>query len=213
MNYPLIFTDQFKKESTKWLIAIKRRENVIVVFFPKTDRLLRIQQLLENPEEMKQVLGDISQYIFLDFEFGLQDLEDRRDLHNHIAGRLNNSHLLQRQLTFEQWFVYLKDNQKQLILVVPMIEKLWSAEGNPAHNAISSLVNDYNSLISILSFSEQDVMHPSVLPYLPDSMRLYQNIFYYPLYSPTDSLNFIRYLQNKWNMKVTEDIENRILQD
>ncbi len=212
-DFPLVITKQYQQESIKWLTAIKRHENVLVTFFPKTDRLRRLQQFLENKEKMKPILENNAKYLFQVFEFGLHNIEDKQDLYNHIAGNLNSTQLLASPQSFNQWLSYLKKNNTYLILVIPQTEGLWSTEGQTALLSLSYLVDEYYPYISCLSFSEKDISHPMVVPYLPDSMRLYQNMYYYPLYNPDDALIFVRYLEKKWNMSLDKRMEMQIMED
>ena len=57
-EYIFIETEQYKKEATKWLSALKRQENVIALFIPKTDRLTRIIHLLSDKKLLQKNLGN-----------------------------------------------------------------------------------------------------------------------------------------------------------
>src|SRR5258706_11570692 len=84
-------TLQYEREATKWLQAIKRRENVSVVFFPKTDRLRRFQQFIEDAASIKKILGKKDRFFFQVLDLDPQDVEDKAGLYIRIAKLLNSA--------------------------------------------------------------------------------------------------------------------------
>lgn len=211
--YPLVETEQFARESQKWLTALKRKENVLVHFFPKTDRLVRIQQILESKRVVQSVFGKSTKILFQIVDFGLHNIEDKKDLHSLIANQLNYTQHIPSLQTFERWADYLQKNQFIVILIIPQIEKLWSVEGQVAQTALHYLIDEYRDTFSLLSFSEEDVTHPSIVPFVSDAMRMYENIYYYSLYPNNDALSFIKYMENKWTLHLKKPVEDRIIHD
>lgn len=212
-SYPLVITQQFQKEAIKWMTAIKRRENVMVTFFPKTDRLIRIQQFIDDHKKLQDILKDKSKYTFQVLEFTLHNIEGKQDLYNAISHQLNHSNSSAKSLSFDGWMKYFKQNKVNLVLIIPQIEKLWSVEGHAIQTALSYMLNELVPFVTILSFAETDITHPTIHPYLSDSMRLYENIFSYPLYQKQDAIVFMKYLEHKWSLQLKDNIRNRVFKD
>lgn len=201
--FPLVTTKQYLQETPEWLEAIKRKENVALLFFPKTDRTRRIPQLLEDKVFLQHYLGKDVRYIFQIVDFDEHEVEDKRDVYEHLAKHLNLSGLARTRWPFEQWMLYCKNNNIRIVLIIMQAEKYVSEHGQMVLSLLSSMVDEYYPYISIMSIYEQDVTHPTQVPIVSTSTRLYQNIFFYPLYSLDDALIFIRYLIKKWQITIT----------
>jgi len=206
----LVTTRQYQEEAKKWLTALRRGENVSVIFFPKTDRLRRLQQLLEDQDFLRRVLGKGARYMFQVVDFSAHIIEDKHDLHEHIAEQLNLLRLSDTRLSFDQWLAYFRKNSMNMVLILPQAEKLLTTEERNALTQLSYVVDTLNPTFTVLSFYETDITHPSLASILP-STRLYQNIYFYPLYSASDALMFIRYLEKKWNFVCSRKVEQEIL--
>lgn len=209
--FPLVTTKQFLQETPKWLEAIRRKENVALLFFPKTDRARRIPQLLEDKAFLRHHLAKNTRYIFQIVDFDEHEVEDKRDLHEHLAKHLNLSGLARTRWRFEQWMLYCKNNNFYIVLIILQAEKYVSEHGQMVFSLLSNMVDDYYPYISIISVYEQDVTHPTQISIVSTSTRLCQNIFFYPLYSSDDALIFIRYLQKKWQITITRKEVEKIL--
>jgi len=210
-EYPLVVTTQFEIEATKWLTALAQDENVAVLFFPKTDRQRRLHQLLENRKLMQQVLGDENRYIFQIFDFSTAFIEEEVDLREHIARQLNFAKQVVTAKTFEQWMQELKKENIRLILMLPEAEKLLSDTNKHILSYLSYLLVTHPPIIKVVSFYESDVTHPMFRQVLPSSGELFDYMFYFPMYQENDVLNFLRYLQKKWNITLENKTEKEII--
>lgn len=207
-----VMTRQYLEQSAQWLRVLKRKENVSVVFFPKTDRLRRLQQLQEDKEYLRKLLGPKTRFLFQVMDFSAHNVEDVRELSEHIARYLNFSRLVPTPLSFDAWMSFLRKNEVQLVLIMSEAEQyLRTSEDQDLLSLFSSLVDRYHPMITVMSLFETDFTDPTVFPLMPASSRLYQNLFYYPLYSSEDSITFTRYVANKWNYELTKKQEMKIL--
>ena len=208
----LVITSQYKREAAKWLQSLKRKENVSVVFFPKTDRLIRLQQFLQDKVFMKSVLGANARFFFQVLDFESHIVEDPNEMYVRIAAQMNYSRLTPNKPDFGQWMTYLRKHDVTLVLVLPQAEKYLTVDNIHILSYLSSVVDAFSSLVVSLCFFEVDFIHSSLTRMFPVSTRLYQNIHYYPLYSTEDTLRFIRYLGKKWKTPISKNQETRIVE-
>ena len=207
--YPLVITRQYQQEAEKWLKALKRGENVSVIFFPQTDRLRRLQQLLEDQDFLRSVFGKEARYLFQIIDLSAHIIEDIHELYEHIAEQLNLLRLSDARLSFDQWLAYLRKYSINAVLILPQAEKYLIKEERSSLTHLSYLADKLNPTFTVMSLYEKDITHPSLITELPS--RLYQNIYFYPLYDADNALRFIRYLVKKWNFACSRKKEQEIL--
>lgn len=208
----LVQTKQYREAATQWLEALKRKENVSVVFFPKTDRLIRFQQFLQDSVFMKSILGKEARFFFQILDFDTLNIEDKNDMENRIAEQMNFSRLTSRKLNFSQWLLYLRRHNVTLVLVLPRAEKYFSEPGSRIFSYLSAMIDTYDPFVISLCFFEADITHPYYSKLIPQSTRLYQNICYYPLYSPDDTRAFVQYLGKIWKKRIPAKLEQTVVE-
>jgi len=210
-EYIFIETEQYKKEATKWLSALKRQENVIALFIPKTDRLTRIIHLLSDKKLLQKNLGNLNKYIFLKMAFNSEDIHEVRDCEFQICKQLNLLKPKSSKRKFTEWIRFFKKNSQTLVLVLPEAEIYLNKDNRHILTYISQLNEHFAPTLLILSLFEVNFSHPSNLSLLPASTRIYENIFPYPLYSIKDTNTFIHFLSKLWNIIVTDKTESNII--
>ncbi|MBI4058533.1 winged helix-turn-helix transcriptional regulator [Candidatus Gottesmanbacteria bacterium] len=212
-EFPVITTKQYTVEVTKWLTAIKRGEDACVLFFPKTDRDIRLGQLLNDAEITKRVFGSNTTHLYLRVDFEAHNVEDSEDFSFQIEERLNLLKITPESMTFEKWMKYLRKKGITLILILPEAEKYLTTEGKIALSIISYVIKNYTPIIRILSFFETNITHSSILPILPSSSWLYENIFHYPLYSEAETKRFMILIARQWSLTLDSKKESKILHE
>jgi DNA-binding winged helix-turn-helix (wHTH) protein len=202
-------TEQFRKQAAAWLAPLKRGENTAVLFFPKTDRQRRLQQLIGEKQLLAEALSHTSRYVLQIVDIDAHNIEDREDVEIYLAEQLNIIGLTKRN-TFSEWIQYFQDKEIRLILLLPLAEKFVLEQNGRAFGIFSNLVDSFIDRISVISFFEIDLLHSTNVKLLPASTRLIQNVLYYPLYSKEDTQQFMRYLAHKWDAKLTHAQKERI---
>lgn len=206
--FPPVVTKQYLSEAPKWLDLLKKGESGSVIFFPKMDRLRRINQLLEDQNLLKKHLGTDSRYILQHCDFSTVNIEDPYDMQEILTKQLNFSHIAAPQETFVKWMSYLKENNIRLCLFLYEGEKYLGGPGSLLP-ILSQLTSKYSPQMQVLGFFELNIMHPEISKDLPADTTLYDNTFVYPLYNEEDSLGFLTYLEAKWNMTVPAKLKNQ----
>lgn len=207
----LLVTDQYRKEAQKWLGALKRKESVSVSFIPKTDRIIRLEQLLGDKQTLRAHLGPPSAYHFQIVDFSSTTVESASDLEQKISGLLHSSGLSEKPLQFQAWMAWFQKQKRTLILIIPEGEKLLNPIGKNALSSLSYLVDSYYPHVLVLSFFESHLTHSSYSSLLPPSTRLYANVFQYPLYETSDVLAFIALLEKEWGLKIDQKMKDGIV--
>lgn len=210
-DFPLITTSQYKEAGENWLRAIVRGEDACIVFLPKTDREIRLGQLLNDRGLQKRILGEPSSFIFIRANFDAHDVEDVDDLSFQIQERLNSSSILPKPLTFPEWVDHLRKHKMRIILILPEAERYLTADDKMALAVLSEAVRKYSPLLRVLSVFETNITHPSIVPFLPKVADLYENIFYYPLYAHGATDSFIDLLCHQWHVSIAPVIRNEII--
>lgn len=209
--FPPVTTIQYQEEREKWLTEVARGDNVAILFFPKTDRFRRMNQLLEDKLFLKQFFGKTTRYLFQVSDFNVSLVEDRYDMQEHIARQLNLSNLTSTPQTFDQWMMYFNSYTIRLVLILFEGEKYLKEENKHILSILYTLTTEFSPMLSCMSFYEVDITHPTFLPIVFSAKDLFENIFWYPLYSDDDILVFIKYLQKKWNMRIDSKTEQKII--
>lgn len=202
-EYVFIGTSQYIKETTKWLKALKRKENVSVIFIPKTDRLIRYAHLLNDKKLLHEVLSEENKYHFINIEVDAHDTEEYEDLTFQINEHLNSSRISSPKQSFDDWLQYFKNNSLHMVLVVPEAERYLNTERKNVLHLLSKLSEKCAPILQILSFFETNFLHPSFSTIMPSSTGLYQNIFNYPLYTFEETSKFINLLENLWHITIS----------
>jgi hypothetical protein len=210
--YAPVNSSLFLNEREKWLREIRRGENVSVVFFPKTDRFRRLHQLLEDKEYLRNFFGTGRKYLFQYTDFVISPVEDKTDIQDHIARQFNDSNLTNNPRTFFQWLAYFSKEHIHVVLMLADAEKYLTPGYKHIPPLLFEITMDFAPTITLMNFFETDITHPSYSSILTLSKELYENLYWYPLYSEDDTRVFIRYVKNKWDMTISEKLEDTIIE-
>lgn len=210
-DFPIIITKQYKEEATKWLDALYRGEDMSIVFFPKTDRDIRLGQLLSDEILLKNVLKTPSSFVFQPMNFDSHNVEDMEDLYFQIEERLNTAKLHTSPLPFARWMDHFTKHKLKLVIIIREAEKFLNDPGAIVLAVLSELVNKYSPLIRVISFFETDITHPLVFSSLPASSTLYENVFYFPLYPIDATTAFIDMLCRQWDVDMNRKMKDKII--
>ncbi|MBI5613595.1 winged helix-turn-helix domain-containing protein [Candidatus Gottesmanbacteria bacterium] len=211
-NLRLLVTDQYRQEATRWLKAIRRKESAAICFIPKTDRIIRVEQLFHDEMILKDGLGDPDRYHVQYVTFGSPVIEDASDLQSRIALLLDKSSLDgTTRRTFDEWMKYFVSKDRTLLLVVSEAEKLLTPAEKDTLTYLSYLIDQQYPRVLVVSCFEVNISHSSVMPQLASSTRLYANVFEYPLYEESSSMLFIDLLADEWGIEVSNAEKERII--
>lgn len=210
-TYPSVTTTQYLEEREKWLREIARGEHVSVMFFPKTDRFRRINQLLEEPAYLKKFFGKDVKYLFHIVDFNINIVEDKYDIQEHIARQLNLSTRVPSTRTFDGWIEHFRNTSTRLVLILLEGERYLTDENKHIFPLLSQVVLAEQSLITTLNVFEADITHPAHREVIYSAKDLFENLFWYPLYNIEDSQAFITYLETKWLMRLKRGMKEDIV--
>jgi DNA-binding winged helix-turn-helix (wHTH) protein len=199
--FPPVVTKQYLEEAPKWLGILKKGESASIMFFPKMDRLRRINQLLEDTGLLKKHLGTDSRYILQHCDFSTVNIEDVYDMQETLTKQLNFSHIAPANESFDKWMSYLKRSNIRLCLFLYEGEKYMRGPGSILP-ILSQLTSKFSPQMTVLGFFEVNIMHPEISSHLPADTTLYDNIFTYPLYNEEDAIGFVDYLEEKWSLTI-----------
>jgi DNA-binding winged helix-turn-helix (wHTH) protein len=189
---------QYVTHSRLWISAIARRENVAVVFFPKTDRIRRLDQLIHDTGLQSALRERI---LFQQTRLDLVD--DRRDLEQAIMRGLQEDLQHDGHTSFMDWIADLRTQAIRLVVVIPAAENLLTPSGRNMMTLLSQLTQETDGQLTVLSLFETDITHSLLQSQLPVSTSLFQNVFEYPVYMHEDTLQLVQYLAARWNAKLT----------
>lgn len=207
-----VTTSLYLNEREKWLQEIRRGENISVVFFPKTDRFRRLHQTLEDKDFLRKFLGTEKKYLFQLTDFNISLVEDKYDIQEHIARQFNESSLSATPRSFNQWMAFFLKENIRVVLILADSEKYLTLENKHIPPLLLETSMDFSPTITLMNFFETDITHPSLDPILTLSKDLYENLFWYPLYSELDARVFMEYLEKKWDMTITKKQKDFIIE-
>ncbi len=209
--YPPVLTGQYKEQATKWLEYLRLGENVSVVFFPQTDRLRRVNQLFEDKKLLEHVLGKQDKYVFQIIDLNINFVEDKEDFQEHISRQLRTLRLSLEPTSFDAWMDFFQKNKIRLVLVLMDAERYLTPVSRQVFEHIFYITNKYSPTVTALSVFEQDITHPSFAQLHAKARDVLENAIYYPLYSTDDTLAFIRYLEEKWSVRLPKGMDKAIV--
>ncbi len=181
-----------------------------VIFFPKTDRFIRLGQFLQDKALFQKILKKNVRYVFQRIDFDPRDVETMEDLHHQLAEQLNFARITSEPLVFNQWLAYLQKHDITLILIFTEAEKFLNDENKIILTLLTQLLDNHLSFIRTFCLFEADITHPLFLPILPSSPRIYENIYKYPLYDHDEALSFVRLFARQWDYTMTKKQEEEI---
>lgn len=209
--YPPVLTGQYKEQAIKWLDYLRLGENASVIFFPQTDRLRRLNQLFEDKVLLESVLGRQNKYLFQIIDLNINFVEDSKDFQEHVSRQLRTLRLSLEPTSFEAWMDYFRKNNIRLVLVLMDAERYITPVSRQVFEYIFYVTSKYSPTVSALSVFEQDITHPSFAPLHAKAHDVLENTLHYPLYSADDTLAFIRYLEEKWSVKLPKGMDRAIV--
>lgn len=207
---PPISKETFEERMKEWLKIVASGESGSILFFPKTDRLRRLPQLLGDKILLKRYLRNFQRYIFMILDLDLFPIEELEDLKEFTANQLNNLQLGRTYPKFSHWLEFFKKGDFRLVLIVVNAEKFLET---PFYSVLFLLVKlvEEDPNIQTLLFFEKDMLHPQNLNIISTRTVILQNLLYYPLYSKKDVSRFVFYLGRKWNLKISPKLTDDII--
>jgi DNA-binding winged helix-turn-helix (wHTH) protein len=132
-------------------------------------------------------------------------------MEEHLTRQFNLLNLGPTFTSFNKWISYFQKHHTRFVLILPDAEKYLTFENKHILSILFDVVIDYAPLVTAFSFYEVDITHPHYLSLLSVIKDLFENIFTYPLYNHIDTLEFVRYLQQKWETKISHKEEQKII--
>jgi len=213
-HYPYVITNQYATQVSLWLEAIKRQENLVVLSAPRSDCMMRINQLQEDITMQKKVFGSNTDYFFQILDINPLTIEDNQDLSEYLVDLLNKNQKLEfSETTLDSWANYLNEKEKRVIFVTPQTEKFLSETSMHVLRLFENLFNSYFPVFSFLHLCEVNVVHERNDAFVSEFPKLFQNIFYYALYNKSDTLLFLQYLEKKWNFIISSEVKQNLVHE
>lgn len=191
----LVETIQFKNAFNKWESILKLGENICVIFPYLSDRQSRVYQLSQ--------LLDKSLYYPISINLSMYSLDDAEEFEAHIIS------LLPQEWQATSLHACLEKINKRIVLIVADGETLVDLRNYKVMSFIQNILTSHmGEICSFIAF-EQDIYQK--IPSMYSYNKLFQNVFYYPLYDSSDTNLFVRYLCAKWKMKMPSPIRKSIV--
>ncbi len=183
MSYEYFLSEEFPKFVRDLVRILKSGETGIVLFPPKMDRPLRINQLIQDYQ---------SEYPFIKID---------------LAPSHTSEFIYIRPIIDQE----LKRNKKKEAAICMTNCELMIFEGS--YSVIEEMVRLQQKLphYRFLLFFEMDITHPDIARHFSLN-EVFNNIVYFPLYSKKDTLHFINYSLNEWGITLADSIKEKIAQ-
>lgn len=173
----------FTKMVGSWARVVKSGESALVYHYARTDLWWRIKQLEENKEIWESIVGVGKWPLVLDVV--ANPYEEGEDVHKWL-----NALDVKRPL-----FVFGGER-----LISERLISIWAM-----------LANEARSGRSVLLFSNQDLWSPKFTQYVSEYYELAQKVVITPLYKREDATQFVRYLAQKWGIKIPDLVTKETL--
>lgn len=199
-----ITKETYLKMVSKWLSIIRYKECGTIIFYPKSDRLRRINQFIADFPLLKKSLPEFTKTKFLVLDPDIVHFDDEEELKEFILSQLEENIAGSLKTVIKN----LSAKYRLVFLVVPA-ESLF-LEQKEDYLANLALQQVYNPTISILLFSETDLTHPLFFPLLTKYTCFCQNLEFIHLYKNPDINCFFKYNEAKWQIKLDRNQKKEI---
>jgi hypothetical protein len=98
----------------------------------------------------------------------------------------------------------------KIVIVISDGESLLTPQNHRVMHYLQQLLIEYSNHIASFIAFEQNIYQ--VIDSPSTYNKLFQNVLYYPLYSPADTKTFIDYLSKRWKLTIPTKIKNDIIQ-
>lgn len=198
----LVLTKQFFEAAKEWNKTLGSGENLCVLFPPLSDCQRRIDQFIQEHSD---------KYLFLEINPLDTGIEELTDLENSLLFQSKRIIEFKDLTSLDSLISALRKKGQRLVITCILADFLFTPKGRNYLSLFQKMVFQYApDVVCLLSF-ETDVTHPNQVDLVRYYNILFQHIAYYPLYSLTDSLIFINYLCQKWNLDLKEKVKLEIV--
>ncbi|MBU0618905.1 winged helix-turn-helix domain-containing protein [Patescibacteria group bacterium] len=179
---PPITPESFEKMVSQWARIVKYRESGSIYYYSKSGLLYRLRQLFADEKLYSKYFGGKKIQI-VDLESVL--IEDQEDV------------------------VRVFEKSKSNIFFILAADKIWREQQNKLLDYLANLGINFN--ISFLLFFQADFNHPDIESIFQTKNLFLQNLVFHPLPSKKDGRQLIRYLENKWQVKIDQKTQQIIV--
>lgn len=193
-----------------WVRIIKTKwENGVHVWPPAESPLYRVRQLLDNQNLQKELFGDYLPAFLIADGYEQEDITFEA-LQEQIAQSLGFSTV---QHSFMQGLLQENKNNQTVLFLFGLDAALKVGNTLPLQQ-IATLPTRYtNSNFTVILFTELNLPESQVYSVLLKSSYLLQNVAYQPLFKEKDIMQFIRYMEDQWGMKVPDPLLQVFIQN
>lgn len=183
---PPITQKTFTNIVSEWASITKRNESVSILHLSNREQLYRIDQLLQD----KKMTSLFSPFRIIVLNLASLPLDDAEELEAYLAKKRGK-------------------NKRSVALFILTADRLLDEK--------QSLLASFNSLphrnpeYKLVFFFQKNILLPHYLDKLSCFSTLYQNIRLYPFYEQSDRQQFIRYLGEKFNVRLPKRVIDVII--
>lgn len=184
VNCPPISDETMRQMVGEWGRIIQFRESGCIYLESKSQILWRFKQLFTDKRLNEKIFGHEYEYKIIDLE--ALNIEDVEDLWANI------------QIT----------NELNTLIVIGA-DILLRERNTVLIQTLNNLALDRG--LSVLLFFSLDFNHPQNAALFVNCHSLLQNTVFHRLYEVNDTQQFIKYLQDKWKIRIPIENQNNIL--
>lgn len=211
-NIPPIPPNTFQAVVSPWLTAIHKKDLLVVMSYPSSDRQRRLLNLLDQPQTISSLLPNAKRYLFIPVDFRVDPLHTPEQLESALVGKIQNAlHIkpIKQPIHFAE---VLKTIQKQkhitIVLAAIGCEKL-TRDKNTALLIWFTIQQRLGLLRQVLFFETNilDAYHAQLFGSVP---AFQPRITTMCLYKKADVMQFIRYKEQEWKFLVSDAMKESI---
>lgn len=189
-----VSTNQFNAVANRWTKLLDTETGVAAVFPHISDRLMRIQQFIQ------QIVNENWAFV-VQYEPSL--------LHNEsLIEFTQNINYLATGNPDTDVFAHIGFDKK-LVIVIPNGDRLIEPQQRHTMELLQTYLSVHPKKVSVLAAYEVNISH--AFPEYYKYNLLFQNLDYYPLYNNGDSEIFIKYLMKDWSINNTKKLKQSII--
>lgn len=215
MTEPPIDPHSFRKMVEGWVSFLPYREMGFFMMPPKTGVERRILQFIED-KESHITFGLRKRTICIHLDLYEEPKIEKHWLFLELQTQLKRG-VKREGINLEEndlivLMSTLRENGFEIALFVTGVDRLIQNLDFTLFKELVSLNERFDNL-SILVFTGVYLLEKRIKSKLFEKNPLAANFFYIPLYSTEDSTQFVKYLEEKWNMHINKEQKEWILKD
>lgn len=209
---PPILPETFEVIVRPWLVGIARKDIVAVMSYPASDRQRRLLNLMDDRMLQRKYWGKPDQYLWVTVDFRVDPVDNTNELEALILHRVAERFRPARHLTANfgaRMGALWRRYHKKVVIAAIGAEALLARHNTALLIWLTVMMR--SDIVRMLLFFETNLFAHAAIDIFGRVPAFQPRIATMRLYSPGDTLQFIRHMEHEWRFRVPDETKHRIV--